>query len=824
MKLIRNLTTAVLLMIAAISHAQSAGPDQTICQYTIATMAATTSTGVWSERPGNPQHVVIDSPSLPTAHISGFTTAGVYRFQWGLDTTYLVITVLAAPSAPLLSQTGFCPGSDSLILSGCSREPSIRWYLHDSLIYTTQFPVDIVAGGNGYGTAANQFELPIDIFIDGSGYIYVSDNYNHRVVKFPPGSTSLTNGVIVAGGNGRGTASNQFNGPTQIFIDASGNLYVLDYGNQRIQKFPAGSSSATNGTTVASFGWGSASYQLQGPACLYVNGAGDIFVSDSWNSRIQKLPVGSSLGSSWVTVAGGNGAGSAANQLSYPGGFFVDSVGNMYVSDADNSRIQKFPAGSNSSTNGITVVGGNGRGSAANQFDTPEDVFIDRAGDMYVMDMRNYRVQKYTRGSTPSSSGVTVAGGNGYGTALSQIGQSQAIWVDSSHGVYVVDGTNKRVEKWTTTSIDTTFLPPTQGVYMAIAEGVTGCSSPESNTIVVLPCLTDSVWPGDADHNGIADNNDLLPLGIGYGLNGFSRPDQSIVWSAHYAQDWGLQFLSGTNAKHADCNGDAVINGDDTTAILTNFGLTHSKTDAVAAYRSGVPAIRLQYSKDTVQQGDTLTVSLLIGDSALPVNNLYGLAFTYHYDALVVDTTTTAFDFVNSFLATSVNGMSISREFKSQGIVKAAVTGINHLNRSGYGKVAQFIATITTGNINGKDLSYYSNINYISDIYAIDKDGDSVALSFVLDSDQVAYEPSGIREVADTRIRLYPNPADDMVTIETEEPMLNEAYTLYDVTGRIVAGGRIHGRTTPVALSDLAPGIYTLQLRDQRAVYKVTKN
>lgn len=869
-----------------VSACFSAGPDQSICGGDTVTLAGT-GTGTWTVSPNNYSAVHFGNANQGNTYATGFDSTAVYTLiytQGGVSDTVLIsVSRVATPSLQIYSpSTVFCPGNHAdtfrINYTGYTGSaPRYQWYLnnipvasnsltysyapvadHDTIsammisnyqcatrdsVFSNMISIRIqdtpiapvlatygsfCAGGDtirvdGTGSlhlswylngsldtitstvvqqiGVGQISHPQSVAQDASGNIYVTTRT--FVAKYPPNSDSTTIGAVVAGGNGNGGNANQLWYPMGMCVDAAGNLYVADANNYRVQKFPAGSTSSTSGVTVAGGnGYGSATNQLGSPWGLAVDNAGNLFVADNGNQRILKFPAGSTAATSGLVVA----------NVYSPKGMCMDAAGNLYVANYSAGQVLKFPPGFTSATV-PTVV-------AARGLDYPSDVSVDAAGNIY--ESGNSSVKKFPANSNDTTPGIIVAGSTVLGSGMEQLQYTNGVKVDASGNLYIVDYNNNRFMKYAT---NFAITPDAPGVYTAqYADLMTGCPSAMSDTVTVAPCLSDSVWPGDADHNGVADNNDLLPLGIGYGLNGFSRPDQSIVWSAHYAQDWGLQFLSGTNAKHADCNGDAVINGDDTTAILTNFGLTHSKTDAAAAYRSGVPAIRLQYSKDTVQQGDTLTVSLLIGDSALPVNNLYGLAFTYHYDALVVDTTTTAFDFVNSFLATSVNGMSIRREFKSQGIVKAAVTGINHLNRSGYGKVAQFIATITTGNINGKDLSYYSNINYISDIYAIDKDGDSVALSFVLDSDQVAYEPSGIREVDDTRIRLYPNPAHDMVTIETEEPMLNEAYTLYDVTGRVVAGGRIHGRTTQLVLSDLAPGIYTLQLRDQRAVYKIIKN
>ena len=97
--------------------------------------------------------------------------------------------------------------------------------------------------------------------------------------------------------------------------------------------------------------------------------------------------------SSGITVAGGNGAGVAANQLNWPFGVFVDTVGNVYVSDHNNNRVQKWAAGSTSASSGVTVAGqSNGAsGSGPSYLALPNGVFCDASGNVYVADYNNFR-------------------------------------------------------------------------------------------------------------------------------------------------------------------------------------------------------------------------------------------------------------------------------------------------------------------------------------------------------------------------------------------------------------------------------------------------
>jgi len=92
----------------------------------------------------------------------------------------------------------------------------------------------IVAGGNGSGTAYTNVGEPVDVFLDSVGSLYVSDYDNNRIMKWLKGAT---NGTLVVGTGTAGTGSTELNGPTGIHFDTNGNLYVTDNENNRVQRF-----------------------------------------------------------------------------------------------------------------------------------------------------------------------------------------------------------------------------------------------------------------------------------------------------------------------------------------------------------------------------------------------------------------------------------------------------------------------------------------------------------------------------------------------------------------------------------------------------------
>lgn len=393
---------------------------------------------------------------------------------------YLYLSLLLAGGGSLaqcpdgsVSLTGHRCAGDTLTVHSSGRVSKIVWYNGSQIVKTvtssiTTSPVTIVAGGNGLGSAANQLYLPYQIYIDGKDNLYVADGENGRIQKFPPGSTSATNGISIIS-----SGSFFINTYTAVYLDNSGNIYVVDVTN--LQKWAPGATSGVNLADVLESSTG-----LNDIGQIFVDAAGNIYVPE--NNRVLKVAPGATNA---VIIAGGSVPGSGPGQLNNPAGVCVDNAGNIYIADSKNNRIQKWAPGA---TAGTTIAGGNGAGNASNQLNFPANLYLDAAGNMYIADTYNNRVQKWAPGATE---GITVAGGNGSGDALDQMNAPISVFLDSKGFLYIDDYYNERILKCQPTStytIDTTLITDIAGTYTAVVTSEGGCTM-TTNAMVVQPTL-----------------------------------------------------------------------------------------------------------------------------------------------------------------------------------------------------------------------------------------------------------------------------------------------------------------------------------------------
>ncbi|CAF4686145.1 unnamed protein product [Rotaria socialis] len=286
-----------------------------------------------------------------------------------------------------------------------------------------------IAGGNGQGGATNQFYWPHGLSIDDDQTVVIADYVNSRIMQWKNGDT--TNEQVVAGGNGAGKGLNQLYYPTDVLIDKeTDSLIICDHGNKRVVRW-----SRRSGTTQGEI-------LIDNIPCygLAMNDQRYLYVSEIEKHEVRRYQFGENNG---ILVAGGNGKGDGLNQFNLPTFVFVDRQQNVYVSDFYNHRVMKWNKGAEE---GIVVAGGQGPGNALTQLACPLEVFVDTLGRLYVVDQGNHRVIRWAQGD--KKQGTVIAGGNGPGAGANQLNMPVGLSFDRHGNLYVADMANNRVQRF----------------------------------------------------------------------------------------------------------------------------------------------------------------------------------------------------------------------------------------------------------------------------------------------------------------------------------------------------------------------------------------
>lgn len=262
------------------------------------------------------------------------------------------------------------------------------------------------SGTNDGLSSAARFSYPSGVAVDRTGNVYVADSGNNTIRKITPeGQVTTLAGSAGAYGDADGTGDiARFNGPWDLAVDESGNVYVADVANFTIRKLTAAGVVTTlagkAGEDGNADGTGSTA-RFNAPSGVALDSAGTVYVADSWNNTIRKIDPAIGMVSTLAGLGGFtnygsmDGIGNGARFFS-PSNVALDSAGNVYVTDGSNFTIRKItPAGM------VTTLGGKVRSPGTNdgvgivaRFDHPCGVAVDSAGNIYIADMWNHIIRK----------------------------------------------------------------------------------------------------------------------------------------------------------------------------------------------------------------------------------------------------------------------------------------------------------------------------------------------------------------------------------------------------------------------------------------------
>lgn len=376
-----------------------------------------------------------------------------------------------------------CDGSGNVCFADRTNN-RLRWISAAGVI-TTIAGTDS-AGYNGEGLAATDAKLndPVGVAIDAVGVVYIADKGNNRLRMITPATSRLItvagNGMPGYSGDGGAATAAQLSQPRAVVIDAAGDMYIADQGNNRIRKVVAGTGIITTmvGTGVAGYsgdGGPATAAQLNGPYGLAIDAANNLYICDVDNQRIRKVtPAGI------ITTVAGNGTagysgdwGPATNaQLNEPIGVAIDAEGGILIADGWNNRMRKVaPTGIIHTIAGTGTAGYSGDGGAAisAELNNPYGVCVLPNGNVVVSDYSNNRLRMLYPGS--------VGVGN-IGKADVSIYPNPAIGghftIDAPAGaaIHVYDVTGRSVE--CRDGNTNTFTLPVYGIYIVEVSTING--------------------------------------------------------------------------------------------------------------------------------------------------------------------------------------------------------------------------------------------------------------------------------------------------------------------------------------------------------------
>jgi N-acetylneuraminic acid mutarotase len=456
-----------------------------------------------------PASVTVGASVTLTATVtpaSGATPTGTVTFLNGatsLGSAALnasgVATLTLTPAVGSYSITASYVGSGTDAPSVSSAVPvTVSPLVNSPNIYT--FAGDGVTGYEGNGGLAVYAELdaPTMVATDSSGNVYIADVLNNVVRKVDAATGVITtvagNGTPGFSGDGGLATMAELSGPFGIALDAAGDLFIADSGNSRVRK--------VNGTTgiieaVAGDGLpgdsgngGPALKAAINPFSVAVDGSKNIYIADLGNNCLWKVTaktgIINKIAGNGTKGYSGDGGPAIDASLNDPLGVGLDSAGNIYFGDALNERVRKIDA----ATGIITTVAGNGTygysgdgGPATSaELEQPQDVKVDKDGNLFIADFYNCVVRKVDAAtqviSTYAGDGLSGVSGDGGPANLAQLTAPGGVALDALENLYIATPNSERVRvvgappKTVTTQIATTTLLQASATALTIGQSL----------------------------------------------------------------------------------------------------------------------------------------------------------------------------------------------------------------------------------------------------------------------------------------------------------------------------------------------------------------
>ena len=356
-------------------------------------------------------------------------------------------------------------------------------------------------------------------------------------------------------------------------------------------------------------------------------------------------------------------------------------------------------------------------------------------------------------------------------------------------------------------------MPNVDVNYSVIGTGINYCVNTQTINVFVDNTCAD-VWPGDANSDGRADNVDILELGLHYTQTGTPRATTSNAWQSYFSNNWTGTITNGKNVNHSDCNGDGIINDNDTLAIYNNYGLTHAfkpnQTTTVT------PQLNIVPDQATVLKGTWGSSSIYLGEAITPVNNINGIAFTVHFDNTLIEPNSIWLEYPASFVNTANQNLHFGKLDFANGKIFTATTHTINNNVSGNGLVGilhyKILSSLTTDEV--------LNLNLVQG-FKSEVSGQITPLTVGTGTLMALGSSVGLQELNGNIISISPNPTNGSLTINSKTEL--QKIEVVAITGQVLLSEVPTNVSHRLHLDSFAKGIYFVNVYQNNRVVKREK-